>query len=470
MFIRVTVVLSLLLVLATSSFSFERYINSVASPSDNLVWFALKHNAPSAHQFVVERFPIESNAWFNSAKFVAISDADIANQLAQIYEQKGDYQNAVSYWQQSIMLGNDESVYELASFYYLQEKYDVAWQLLAKARLDNINENKQWLMARASLAVGSELSSIVSQNDRYLNKFSLFGYAPEAIVPAKVMNRCEHSITLVAGNYEDLRHWQHIKAAYDNSPLAEQVCVKAIQYIPLLDLVCEHDIEKAIQCSESFWKKWAHLITSKYIAVLRPKGGANVHFGILYLDRTDTAQVFQHEVAHLVGFADEYTLSATHNICNGGIDKIHINFSLLARKDINGNMVTLKNAQKVPWFKAMRNEGLAVRDSYPIGEALTEQGLGFFISETCSANKENIALKPLRERGFMRNYNLPVPDQYLTLLDQSEETSLMPPFTYNIALALYQEGKVEQAKEWLVTSATFFQSPDIQTKTLRGGF
>jgi hypothetical protein len=46
-----------------------------------------------------------------------------------------------------------------------------------------------------------------------------------------------------------------------------------------------------------------------HVVIFANQGKANVHNGIMYLDRQDTYDVFVHELAHFAGFIDEYPLS-----------------------------------------------------------------------------------------------------------------------------------------------------------------
>jgi hypothetical protein len=56
-------------------------------------------------------------------------------------------------------------------------------------------------------------------------------------------------------------------------------------------------------------------VTTRYIAIMLPKGGANVHFGMLYFDAKDSIDVIEHEISHLLGFVDEYPLGKGHSKC-----------------------------------------------------------------------------------------------------------------------------------------------------------
>lgn len=56
-----------------------------------------------------------------------------------------------------------------------------------------------------------------------------------------------------------------------------------------------------------------------HLVIFAEKGKANVHNGIMFLDRQDTYDVFIHELAHFSGFIDEYPLSANlaKRVCAG---------------------------------------------------------------------------------------------------------------------------------------------------------
>lgn len=73
--------------------------------------------------------------------------------------------------------------------------------------------------------------------------------------------------------------------------------------------------------------KFTHLL------VVADRGKANVNQGVIYLDLADNYDVLVHELAHLVGFVDEYPLSdaVAEQVCYQGVDAPN-----LIIKDVGG--------------------------------------------------------------------------------------------------------------------------------------
>ena len=74
------------------------------------------------------------------------------------------------------------------------------------------------------------------------------------------------------------------------------VCFSPVRYLPLSTLPCSSALEKVIFCDESKLHEVADSVTTLYIAIMLPKSGASVHFGMSYFDAQDSIDVVKHEV------------------------------------------------------------------------------------------------------------------------------------------------------------------------------
>jgi hypothetical protein len=104
-----------------------------------------------------------------------------------------------------------------------------------------------------------------------------------------------------------------------------------------------------------------------------------------------------------------------------------------------------------------------------------EQEVGVFKAETCdnnSAKKQSTfgAFKPLLARTKLQYDELNFPEQYIALFEKNSVDFLMPSFHYNIALAYYQQNKIEQANEWLEKAVSWESGYSRRKKVRQGDF
>ncbi|WP_448212208.1 hypothetical protein [Colwellia sp. MEBiC06753] len=295
---------------------------------------------------------------------------------------------------------------------------------------------------------------------------------------------CSASITLVGSRWESLTKWATFAKQLKHSELASVICVQQIQYVPDIAQNCVAEKGQAISCSELFWQQYTDVLASEYLAVMLDEGGANVHYGILYLDKEDDFTVFKHELNHLLGFVDEYELANSHTVCRLPNMALGYNIAIVNLDDINNNRLDLDQVKQLPWFAMLStslnsneylvskpNEtGEQIKQYLPINQALSESGVGMFVAETCSEETGHVALKPLPQLTIMRNHNTKFPKTYVDLLKQSPRKFNRPSFHYNIAYALYQQGNNEAAREFLKQSATYTSDQQTKAKILIGGY
>ena len=127
--------------------------------------------------------------------------------------------------------------------------------------------------------------------------------------------------------------------------------LRLVRYIPINELDCNNDPQKAITCNEVQWELRAKTINTRYVGLMLPEGGANVHLGMLYFDAQDSVDVFAHEISHLLGFVDEYALTPEHSICQQPQKEIFSqNISVLKnRYQGNRKEVRVKVLKQLAW-------------------------------------------------------------------------------------------------------------------------
>ncbi|WP_246047022.1 tetratricopeptide repeat protein [Colwellia ponticola] len=311
---------------------------------------------------------------------------------------------------------------------------------------------------------------------------------------------CLASLQLFATNVRHLIQLdQLIKRFNQQQPLARYICLPTPKYISIKQLKCSAKKHQAILCDESHWQHIVNEVDSRYIGLMLKEGGANVHLGILYFDSEDDVDVFSHEVSHLLGFVDEYPLTKEHDKCQG-IQAIPFSHNIaVLKKHYQGDKTQLRAQilKSMPWANSIKattpilqlvDGSSAKQQKWRLGTPSTyQESVGVYISESCHhatgqfmspkskdvAGVESIsysAFKPLNRRTQLRYFSADFPNEYLELIEAKPTAYLMPSFHYNIALALYQQGKAIDAKYWLDKAAQWESDPVKKAMVLNGGF
>jgi hypothetical protein len=297
-------------------------------------------------------------------------------------------------------------------------------------------------------------------------------------------------LQLFATNLKHLKHVERLIKGFNlQQPLAKFVCLPPPKFISAHELSCKAEINQPIVCNEQRWKVIADKVNSRHIGLMLSVGGANVHLGMLYFDLQDTVDIFSHEVSHLLGFVDEYPLVKNHEKCQEAQQKMFSHNIAVLNTYYDGEQraVREKVLSATPWARYIKRStpilqpvinGLTKKTLWQVGTPNKYKGeVGLYEAESCQnsskltggySNTRFSAFKPLNQRTQLRNHSSKFPPQYLDLLKSKPQTYLMPSFHYNIALALYQKGDIEQAKYWL-TEATKWESTPLRKRLIGKG-
>ncbi|WP_147302689.1 hypothetical protein [Thalassotalea euphylliae] len=432
--------------------------------------FALAKNHTKAHQKNLTLAKIGDIAWLNSATKLAAVDQTVSMQLAAWYLSQNKLTSAEHYLLTAKSLGSTAAISELAVLWHTQERFD-------KVLNELTNEITLWDEAVANAKVHALVATgQISVLEELLNKLQvtpelapLYQSTYQTLVDFDVLNtanvqqergdqpvareqHCPLSITLAASQLNDLKRWQNLAQTYKGSKLSQFLCVSRIKYIPPFAHDCNLSPQPPIMCDEAkLGSKLSAIgdISSDYLALMLPKGGANVHMGILYLDRADDFTVFSHELTHLLGFIDEYTLSATHPVCQRPSNELGWNIATLPSTALQDGYLSRAVAKQMPWYSEVSQYIENVDERIPLNRPLSPNGFGFFQADTCTSSEKNSAIKPLQQATLLRNHDFAIPEQYLTLLAKDVHKYKMPSYHYNIGVALYREKQGSDALKWL---------------------
>ena len=518
--------------LSSSSFFLSDFLAKQLSENNyrsGQLAYALKHDHIAALTIKEKEAGFGSMNWLTLNQKLGKSQVSSALKLGYWYHNKSQQQSntalintAIMWFEQAIRLDSQQAVIALAQLYFKQDKFLKAQvtlrQLSETIKINNLAETRLVLRIKIAVAVGNEalVKQILTSDafKRYgdsqtqslladLAKYSVItstewlknNVNSQINLQLEASSTCITSLQLYATNLAHLKHIEElIKTFNEQQVLAQYVCLPTPQYISMKGIDCIAQAEQAISCDEARWQSVAKEVNSRHIGLMLKEGGANVHLGILYFDEEDNADVFSHEVSHLLGFVDEYPLSKKHDKCQGIQSKSFAHNIAVLSKYYEGErekvrasvLASLAWASEIkvntPILQAIDNS-TSKQKKWRLGTPIAFKELvGVYLAESCqqASSAQNLsannlassysAFKPLNRHTQLRYFTNEFPEEYLILLRAKPSAYLMPSFHYNIALALHQQGNVVSPKYWLAQAAKW-ESDVLRTLTiLSGGF
>ncbi len=461
-------VMSLMFILSSSSFSLLDYLNQQLlshNYSKAQLSSALAKNSIIALTIKQKSAQKGSANWLNYTIELAKKQPEYAFLLAQFYQKK--YQqtyepqlvNKIIFWyQQAIKLGSRHALTALANWYYIQEQLTQAENLLSPINHYSLEQTILYIKVlvdqgkwQQSLALIKRTSLNLSQSESgrlllaQLNRYQIMPSDREQ--QAIVTPKCENTIQFFATRLSDLAKTEQLIAQFQQHPLADFVCFSPVRYIAKTELDCKAKTGEAIRCNEATWLTKANSIHSKYLGLLLPQGGANVHLGMIYLDSKDNVDVFAHEISHLLGFIDEYPLVSNHQLCQQRQTN-PFSYNIVTLKRIyQGDRAKIRQQllARIPWADQIKHDTPILQananspaNTWLLGTpARYHKHVGVFPAETC-AKGGVFAFKPLAYATQLRYNENPFPPVYIQLLNKNNHF-FMPSFRYNLTLALAKQ-------------------------------
>ncbi|WDE10326.1 hypothetical protein [Thalassomonas haliotis] len=529
---RFLLIMSLLVLLPSSSFFLPAYLSDLlleGGYSRAQLDYAAKGELPAAWQLKLNQARYGSKAWLRLNEKLARTQGTAAVELARYYQGQGQKQQqqggegqeqrrlAIFWYRQGIRLSSKKARLGLAQLYF-----DNNQLLLAKEtagtnpdftllNADSAAEAHGLvkLAAQAAIALGDiddikrqlpllELSTagralladihrfgVLTSQAKGNRQAAFYGMPDPHVINKPAAVSCTASIQLFATRIEHLHYLEQLIDGVESGPLAPFVCFAPVRYRALDSLACrEREVtaanrrvkkRRAIKCREELWQYEAAGINSRFVGVLLPQGGANVHLGILYLDRSDNLDVFTHELSHLLGFIDEYPLPVHHNRCSAAQQSPFAHNLVVLAEFYQGERKQLRARilKQLPWAAQIREDTpilQAQANGWQLGTPDEYANrVGVFPAASCDRQTPQ-AFKPLSKRTQLAYYEEAFPDAYLKRLSAQPGAFLMPSFHYNIALALFHRGEIKQAKFWLNQAALWESSAVRKAKIIVGDF
>ncbi|WP_440874047.1 tetratricopeptide repeat protein [Thalassotalea sp. PLHSN55] len=491
--------------LSSSSFFLSRALtikldNNQATSAE--LDLATELKLPSAYQYHVNQLSYGSELWQKYSQLLANTQGEQAYLLANYFSEQQHLERAQFWYRHAINLNYQPAYFALAKLHFTEKRFEQAKQLL-----DKINHNKETdsLRIQTALHLGqlaslAQLLKPIEQTDhlpmlKQLADYGVFElliqrglfdakHQPHQLLANKTNSastQCHNSVQFYATNLADLQRLEQLLSKFSKHQLSTYFCFETPRYVPLPELNCKKRAGQsktlAIECDESYWQRWADNIDSRYIGIMLPEGGANVHFGIMYIDQQDNELVLAHELSHWLGFIDEYPLSAQHQACASIQTEPFANNIVVLDSFYQGRRADARRLilTKLPWAEQIKSSTpilTAHKTGWQLGTPEThenENEIGVFNADSCSLSK-TFAYKPTKGRTFMQSFETPFPSSYQRLLDHLNGRFAMPSFEYNIALAKFKLGDKGQAVKWLNRASMKEIDKSRQERVKIGGF
>lgn len=491
--------------LSTSSFFLTEYLTKIINEDEFSITqlnFALEQENISALSLAWKKTQFHSEQWLMLATKLAKTQGEAAYQLAIYYQNKPV--KAVFWYKSAIRLNYLDASISLAQHYFQHDNLEKAAEVLAAlpvSRPQKLDNKANILKVNIAINQGKivDAKQIVDKHSQQLQKtaagrllltnikkYQILPSEFQRVKPNPIAMICGNSIQLFATSLNHLKHLESLIANFKTQVLNSAVCFSPVRYMPINAFECNNEQDSAIRCNELNWQPWASSISTRYVGLMLPKGGANVHLGVLYFDAQDSVDVVAHEISHLLGFIDEYPLVADHITCHSSQDApFSQNISVL-KTHYQGEQKFLRiNVLKqLAWAKYIKNTtpilqpvtSLNGKQYWQLGtpEEFRDE-VGLFHAQTCDNSSHQVkddfnAFKSVSYRTKLQYFALDFPQLYSVLLQVDSKQYLMPSFHYNIALAYFQEDNIVQAKYWLEQAASWESSFDRRKKVRQGEF
>ena len=413
-FFRLIVNTFLLLLAQADSILFSSpLINHHFSQSQSYIYTAAFLDNPQAnYQLYIKT---KNKHWLKEA-----AGLNHLESVFQWYLLQHDNQHISQYvWlKQAINLGHKEAILIQLS-HFIENKDWVSAKEFQHQHLDVLNtlenelnvkyQNIDSLLSVAALS-DKNTSALFSGQIPTVNLTSKVSVAkPKSQAQIQTQLQCAITIQAVVESAPLLSKAKQFKHAFAKSKFNDlSICFLTPQIMPELQVVCEPDKYSRIECNlnqlaQSLLKKVnVNPITYNHLLVIVEQGDANTRGGLMYLDKQDSDQVFIHELAHWLGYVDEYQIKPEQQkqLCN-----------VIKPKWISPNLfVTSKKINK------SQAQKIAGHSLYP--------------ANTCNGSNFQ-AYKKYKQPSFMEFLHLPLSGQYVQDIKQSVDYSSILPVAMN---------------------------------------
>ena len=454
--------------------------------NESQIDFAVDLEVPTAIKLKIISGKLSEQELIKRKKTLASRDSTEALWLGEYFKSKNNTAEAIAWLNESIRQGSSQAKLQLAQLYYegreltkaqllLDELYavDEANRLNMEIAIEKGEKDKMLQLQKLTDFYVYD-KTFFSQLETY--EVLLFGdQSHNARENYHQDSQCQNIIQPFASRLSDLIYFDQVIENVKTHPIASYFCFLKPKYIPITKLSCEAKKGKPITCDELSWQTVKLNSEVKYISVMLPEGGANVHSGIMYLDSRDTEKVFAHELSHFLGLIDEYPLANNHRACLNPEVRVLANnivlmqdsmpLSEISEGELKDNLLSI-----LPWANHIKPTTplfQKVGSNWKIGTPQQyAKEIGLFITNTCELENLN-AFKPVSTPTIMENNDYELPDVYNLLISNSNNIFGMPSYHYNVAQAM-AAAEVNGFMDWLELSLKKEHNKTKQLKIQNG--
>ena len=384
----------------------------------------LKRAAQANHAMAQYELALQSDGqqqllWLQKAAEQEVPQAQVT--LARWWRLRGDDQQALP-WLKVAAEHHADSALELGRYYWAQDNKEQAITWWKKARQLGNQEAKQRLTL--------------------LEQF--FVDIPPKNTWVEHRDQCQIKLEFVSTGLDTLMHTLALQRQFkaDKRLANLPICLKQ----PVVDesLSCSENWagQRRLGCnlSEIALQKQQQALDFTHLVVVAEKGKANVNNGVMYLDLADSYSVFVHELAHFVGFIDEYPVSEAlaEQFCHPWLDA--------------PNLIYVPEEQEPDLSKWLK-----------LGHSIQ-----LTPARTCN-NASGAVYKPASVLTFMEYHDQQqIPALYLEMWRQrlTDNKHLIPAYI-NLAQASEKYGSIESTLFWQQKYLDFYKAESAEPHTLQ---
>jgi len=240
-------------------------------------------------------------------------------------------------------------------------------------------------------------------------------------------NDCKQKLLFVTPDIGSLPQAEYFRSRFAQDPRLSSlsICIYDVTWFDPIDLSCNENWQQSgrLGCQLLSLAKKLKNVPFTHLVMFANKGKANVHNGIMFLDRKDTYDVFIHELAHFSGFIDEYPLSKelAKRVC-AGVDAPNIVFKQVEQAEVDRHY----------W------QSIGMQNSTQL-----------FTARTCD-NHPSQAFKASKQLTFMEYHDTAfIPVHYLTAWQRQLQTTPNQPSAHiNFAQLYEQSNNLSESQFW----------------------
>lgn len=334
-------------------------------------------------------------------------------------------QERIRYLEQAALNEHVPAIIALSKYYYEENDVNNALRWLGKASEydhTNIYRLAKMLWRQGSYDEAIEAFHLASSKDPLAKTYSQtleisprqsLSALSKPALPRK--DECAQQLQFVAISLDSAVQANTFKTNFEQDTRLTElpICIKPVVWLAEDELNCklvDHrnvcDLSKIVE--RTFIPDYTHLVFFLH------EGKAYVQDGLMFLDEADTYSVFVHELAHFVGFVDEYAVSSelASQYCNEtDAPNLIVNENENFYEDDTFQMWQ-RYHNRITQLKVAGMDSVGLSDS---SQTALQSGLKVSQSRTC-ASLNKMSYKPSNKLTFMQYHDTNhIPPIYLMM-------------------------------------------------------